>query len=635
MNNEIRPSAESYYAAYVNSFKLWSGLRGQARRNPALPPYAISLNDAFPQHPCLRPDTRINHVRYQRHSRAYVSGFSEWGSSSSGCQQEMPSFRQLVDITVSAKDPIPLCIDQSRHENNYHKSWFSLEDRNYVSILMLAWAYVLSARWTELAPREGSITYTDSQVSAPEYPNEDSHQTSPTSIFIGACSFQEARWWAAVLAPGRGWQAMMAIQEDELLAPWSISLASSPSLCISSQQNPASSTSVSTTSRAASFSEAIAFLDKFCHLHELHDQSSAALAAVLLLPSLRGTPSLTLPALKMGGGGLESSCNITSVSSAKAQPGGGDGGQRRRHRMPRHQDVDRLLTLSCHVKGLQSILLGVFFEPGVECNKAGPWLQGALHVADSLVATEPWVLGRMLMDRLPEAAPLWLGVTILGLQQRYIRQVGFGQIPTDLNAAAWSGTMQSFIQEPSADHSGGPAWISRADECRLLFLSQAEDHSRAPVCQWAPFGTTAIEQLDIEARIHRDCCGHGLRYKGFTWVCIGDESRVEQSTLVAPANAPRHPPPLASSDVAWTLPLPEDLDHTKEFISEVATRSIFSWLRPDGYALDEKQIRTHEWLDMPGSDEEEEDEDKDNKSEIKSFRHISLWIENVEVLDKQ
>ncbi|KAH7115725.1 hypothetical protein EDB81DRAFT_848494 [Dactylonectria macrodidyma] len=507
MNNEIRPSAESYYAAYVNSFKLWSGLRGQARRNPALLPYAISLNDAFSQHPCLRPDTRINHVR----------GFSEWGSS-----------------------------------------WFLLEDRNYVSILMLAWAYVLSARWTELALREGSIIYTDSQVSAPEYPNEDSHQTSPTSIFIGACSFQEARWWAAVLAPGRG------------------------------QQNPASSTSVSITSRAASSLEAIAFLDKFCYLHELHDQSSAALAAVLLLPSLRGTPSLTLPALKMGGGGLESSCNITSVSSAKAQPGGGDGGQRRRHRMPRHQDVDRLLTLSCHVKGLQSILLGVFFEPGVECNKAGLWLQGALHVADSLVATEPWVLGRMLMDRLPEAAPLWLGVTILGLQQRYIRQVGFGQIPTDLNAAAWSGTMQSFIQEPSADHSGGPAWIS------------PEDHSRAPVCQWAPFGTTAIEQ-------------------------------VEQSTLVAPANAPKAStsPCIQRRSVDSTI-AGRPGSYLRSSYQKLLMRSIFSWLRPDGYALDEKQIRTYEWLDMPGSDEEEEDEDEDNESEIKSFRHVSLWIENVE-----
>lgn len=84
----------------------------------------------------------------------------------------------------------------------------------------------------------------------------------------------------------------------------------------------------------------------------------------------------------------------------------------------------------------------------MECNKAGPWLQGTLDVANPLLESDPWVLGQMFMERLPETGPLCLGATILGLQRMFIKQAGFGQIPVNLNAAAWSGTVQSFLQEP-------------------------------------------------------------------------------------------------------------------------------------------------------------------------------------------
>ncbi|KAF7562152.1 hypothetical protein G7046_g1996 [Stylonectria norvegica] len=627
MSEDIHPSAESYHGAYVDSFKLWSRLRGQARSSPRLPPGATSINAAFPQHPSLRPDARISHVQYRKHSRSYVGGLSEWGSSPSSCHNDMPSFQQRVDITISAKEPISLCVGQTHHNNNYHRDWFTLEDQNYISILVLAWAYVLSARWTELVTPESSIAYTDSQVLNAEISNGQHGSVSPTTIIVGPCSSHEARWWGAVLAPGRGWQATMTMQGDELLAPWSVSLAMDTYFNIFSQANPESSPA-SVQPKAASFQEAIGFIDRFCNLHNLHDQSSAALAATLLLPSLRGTSNLTLPALRIYQGEPKGSFDITPSSSKKRRLGSAE--QQDDHGIPSQQDIDRLLTLSCHVRGVQSVLLAVFYEPGVPCNKSGPWLQAILDIATPLATSEPWVLSRMLMDRLPEAAPLWLGVTILGLQQKYIKQVGFGQITTDLSSAAWSGTLQSFIQEPSSNHSGGAAWISRADECRLLFLSQAEDHSRPPVCQWAPFGTTAVEDLDVEPRTHYQCHSHSLQYKGFTWDCSGDVSALDQSTLVATVNAPRHASTFASSDVAISASLPENLDHTKEFISEAATRSIFSWLRPDGYAAGEKNIWSHEWLDMPGSDEEDEDEACDNESETKSFSHVSLWLQGIE-----
>jgi hypothetical protein len=51
----------------------------------------------------------------------------------------------------------------------------------------------------------------------------------------------------------------------------------------------------------------------------------------------------------------------------------------------------------------------------------------------------------MCMDRAPEVAFLWAGATVLGLQKRLLKDVRRGQVPSDFESAAWSGTTQSFI----------------------------------------------------------------------------------------------------------------------------------------------------------------------------------------------
>ncbi|KAH6982243.1 hypothetical protein BKA56DRAFT_643878 [Ilyonectria sp. MPI-CAGE-AT-0026] len=432
MIDTIQPSAGEYHDTYAASFRLWSGLRCQAQARPALHPYALSLSDAFPQHSRFLSNVEIKHAKYPRNSWAFVSGVSDWGSLCLGCQHGMPSFQQLVEITVSRKKPISLSIDQTNENYGYFKSWFPLQDQSYIPILMLGWAYVLSTRWIELISRKRSIAYTDIQAPKYHFIQANSPQHATVEIFIGSCSPEEARWWAAVLAP--------------LLAPWSTSLSQVIDFALSSPQDLSSSPSIQ--SRAASSTE-----------------------------PTHGT-----------------------------QP----------QRIPQHQDLDRLLTLSCHVRDINSNLLGVFFEP-------------ALDVANPLLESDSWVLGQMFMEQLPDTAPLWLGATILGLQRNFIKEAGFGQIQVNLNAAAWSGTVQLFLLEPLSGRCHESRWISRADECRLLFLAQAEHHSQAPIFQWAPFGATAIEHTEIEVRIHKDCNGHTLQYDGFTWHCTNGESQLTQT----------------------------------------------------------------------------------------------------------
>jgi hypothetical protein len=181
----------------------------------------------------------------------------------------------------------------------------------------------------------------------------------------------------------------------------------------------------------------------------------------------------------------------------------------------------------------------------MECNFVTPWLQGALAAIDSLAGDKPLVLGRMFMDRLPEVAFLWFGATFLGLQKKLLQDARFGLIPMDLHAAARSGTVQSFIQQPVSDPIVEDCRVSRADQCRLLFLSEPGSHKRVPICPWRPFGATALEDTEIEIRVHANCKGHALRYQGLFWDCIGDEEAIQRaSTLdtVWPLNGPRRPP---------------------------------------------------------------------------------------------
>ncbi|KAM5384583.1 hypothetical protein ACJZ2D_001328 [Fusarium nematophilum] len=582
MEDAIQPSAEAYHAAYAASFRMWSRLRGQAQAESSLPPCALSLGNAFLQHPRFPPNVKVEYAKYRRYSRAYVKGSSEWGSPPAGCRHGIPPFRQSMDITVTTKKPVPLSF-QNDHEDNHNSSWINPQNQNYVSILTLAWIYVLSAHWVD-----GARAQPD--------------QKSTVEICLGNHSPEEARWWAAILAPGRGWHATMSMGEDELLAPWSVSLEQSPLFTLSGQ--PELSSSLSAQNNAASFTQAFRFLDKFCRLHRIEDQSLAALVAALLLPSLQGTQSLTLPAPRFSR--QQHGIGLVSTSSPATSPKNGQ-----LQHMTQHHHLDRLLTLSCHTRGIDCVLLSVFFDPDIECNKAGPWLQGALDVIYPMVTSEPWVLGLMFMNRLPE--------------EKLVRQVGFGQIPVDIHAAAWSGTVQSFIQMPVSAPSQQTGCMSRADECRLLFLAQTDTHHRAPFCQWAPFGTTPIDEVDVEVRLHKDCNGHSLQYRGFVW--DSDYARPQIPASPSVYHAPRSAAAAESNQQERDLPTPENLDHNKEFISEVATRSIFNWLRPDGCTSREKEIWAHDWLDMPESDNDEELQDEESGEKPSS--HVHWWIEGL------
>ncbi|KAK6705455.1 hypothetical protein SNK05_009352 [Fusarium graminearum] len=455
MDDAVRISAETFRSIYEIGFKTWTQLDANIEEKSMLPPLSQVTQEICHQHPVL---TRHLKLKIDQMG-AFATGGCIWSSHRTKCAHAMPPFRQPVRIKVAAKKPVSLSMSEPTEDRNTVFPCF-IRDQDYISVLMLAWAYILSSRWTEIMPGTCSLAYTDSQ----------------------AISQQNATR--------------------------------------STRPHPATN-----RHSAATFSDAIHYLNRFCARHVVSDQSHAALAAVLLLPSM----------------------------------------------------------------GIRPLLLSIFYEPNIECNAVTPWLQGTLEAIKHVAGDNSYLVGRLCMERSPRVAFLWLGCIILNIQNELLREVYFGQIPIDLPSASWSRTIQSFIQQRVSDPLVTDGLILRADECRLLFLSQSERHTRLPLCQWTPFGKTTVSDVDLEVRLHQQCQDHWLQYEGIEWESNHLYNHSHRDLL----------------QISY-----EGLDRDREAISENATRNIFGWLLVDGYVQGEQDIWKEEWLDMSDSDDDDVDEEE-------------------------
>lgn len=468
---------------------------------------------------------------------------------------------------------------------------------------------------------------------------QEEHSPSERSVVdIGDTSAEEARWWSCILEQHQGWIATMDFGEETFLSPWSVRQESRVGLCLSvdTQRTPA------LCPTAPCSTEASRYLARFCAHHRIGTQVYVALAAVLLFPCMGRGRNMRLPMSLVSNSNLA----ITSRRLGRERAAYFDDDT-----LVQNGHLDRLLTLSCYTRGIRPILFSVFYDPSVECNAVATWLQGSLTAIDRLTGRSSLALGCLLARRSPRASFLWLGAIALGLEDDLLVEVRRGQLPIDLLSAAWSGTTQTFMQLPAS----GPYTytVPRADECRLLYLSRSDDHTRVPLVQWKPFGSTPIEDTDIEVRKHVTCPSHRLALGAFEWA-------TDQTHTQAPTT-PHRP----SSELAWlatlerhvvdlpfahpwlrrggeiatktenvnlletpdrgnTAPSVNNIEHGNMAISENATRCIFSWLRPDGCTGREKDILGHEWFALSESDSEDEFTESGHSPAPSSF--IRKWM---------
>jgi hypothetical protein len=302
--------------------------------------------------------------------------------------------------------------------------------------------------------------YTENQATCHDGMTRCKDEQSLISIHIGNVSPEEARWWAAVLAPGQSWEAGWNLDQNTSLSPWSIHLEPSLGFILLYTTD-----GLSSSHPAASFSDASTYLNNFCTRHNIIDQSHAALASVLLLPSMSGFHTLRLPTPRVG-----------DWRNASDAPIDCPDGKLQHDWMHKDHHIDKLLTLSCNTRSIRPMLLSAFYEPSIECNDITPWLQGALAAIEHLAGNNPYIIGRMCMERAPRVAFLWLGGLILGLQERLLQEVRFGHMPIDLYSAVWSGTVQSFIQQRVSKPLVTDGRVSAS-----LPLSIRPSHSDSPV----------------------------------------------------------------------------------------------------------------------------------------------------------
>ncbi|KAG5944165.1 hypothetical protein E4U60_006182 [Claviceps pazoutovae] len=121
----------------------------QMLRGLGLQFHALDFYNAFPRHPFFVPEL---HLGTHCDGVLHAKGTSTWQPSTGDCS--LPSFKKRYTFEVTAEDSIIVSLKLKDDSFRQHGG--------RISLLMLAWAYVLSQRWSELIPGAADIEYTNS-----------------------------------------------------------------------------------------------------------------------------------------------------------------------------------------------------------------------------------------------------------------------------------------------------------------------------------------------------------------------------------------------------------------------------------------------------------------------------------------
>ncbi|ENH67600.1 hypothetical protein FOC1_g10010883 [Fusarium oxysporum f. sp. cubense race 1] len=99
-----------------------------------------------------------------------------------------------------------------------------------------------------------------------------------------------------------------------------------------------------------------------------------------------------------------------------------------------------------------ALLCSVFYEPNVECNICGIWLQGPFALLNQF--SDDNALSRTLIRRDPDIGALWVGAFMTDAHHQCLQRAQAAWWDIDRKVAAWTDTPMSFIQEPISAFSG-------------------------------------------------------------------------------------------------------------------------------------------------------------------------------------
>ncbi|PYI33224.1 hypothetical protein BP00DRAFT_485453 [Aspergillus indologenus CBS 114.80] len=595
MDDPLRPNKADFERVLHQSSQLWSSYLCPPDTPPLLPRECLNLKGLLQRTPSflgcnlLPEDTPISLNLLEKGSQAgqyalFSSCRSIWRTSTNLQKCPSPPKAMPAQLVAAVQSSLTVHLSDSAPLTQWPgtQGASGQAQGNYTAVVFLAWAYILSARWAEIMERVTGCTV--------QFSTSDENQSDmqPNDQYAAAIELgydahpDEARWWRSILS-GSDNTSRIALTPQPSSVPAPDQL-----------QPPSSHT-------------ALEYLTRFSTHHHLHAQTAAALAAALYIPFLQGKGKpITLPIPKQ-----PIPPPLPTPAQARAQAS-----NEPPIPTPTHTLLPYFMTLSTNPWGIRSLLHSTFFSPEIECNLVSAWLNPAFAVMHPLLqANDMPALLTLLARRAPRLGGLWLGAFIVGIASSILRDVRNGMVALELNAAAWAGREASFIMlKPEV--SDGVA-IRREDEGRLLFLTSSSSEggggggeegwgwSRAPVYPWKPLGVTALDEAELQVRLHASCGCHCLEYRGWRWGLVGG-GELEDVGVGVVVDCGDEP---GGRDVREEGSFVLDSEIlASEVLTEVATRGIFGWLRARGYPASERAIYQHEWVDLASEDEDEEHE---------------------------
>lgn len=297
MDDPVRPSEDDFNRVLLESCNLWSSYLDGDGSNPALPSHCVELKHIlagtphFLAYDVLSGDDSLSFDCFERGTALgpcdlFVKGKSTWKTTKGLCDLGPKTMNHKLLLATQTTLKVEFSEETALSNWPGVQGLDGHDHGNYISVILLACAYILSAKWAELLQHSSDHNCAIEYVSGPIL----SEPPRKLGMDIGGdFNDEEGRWWNAILTGDKGWKISMHYKDKEYLSPWSISTIDGA--CVQGREE-----SRTEIGQPPSSEVALKYLSKFCGHHKLYGQCSAALASALYIPLLSGRRiSLPMP----------------------------------------------------------------------------------------------------------------------------------------------------------------------------------------------------------------------------------------------------------------------------------------------------------------------------------------------------
>lgn len=523
-----------------------------------------------------------------------LQGVSIWDLGASTCTELRKKHSRPLGITIGVSKPSVCEISNEAAP----KPWSRFGPRpstpaknNFIAILTLGWCYVLSARLLEIR-RNGNaqnVEYERKGTSLSCRPQDGDCFV----VNIGTADKAELCWWKTILADRPAWFAKLhgeAPRKDMpkcYHSPWQCHLVGSKSFSVQSVECASVERA---SSHPPSSRNAYNYLRRFADLHDANDQLEAALISALTVPAhMRHGAPVVLP----------TPLNMTDISRTASQFG--------ESAPDLFQRIPHLMTLTCFPPAIPSAIFSCVWESGIDCNIVDQWVEpGIANVRALLKSGKQEALVSMLTERRPRLGPLIFSAVMTQLLPRLV-DILSSHIPAmSLESSVWTRSPQSFMDpalcrpRPLSWSRGLPESISRADELRLLFITD-EDSTRygpPPMSPYPPAGSVSLCECTLAVQNHVQCY-HSLLYDAWGWLSYEGKTVVIDSGTSCTYDAEDEVETGYLQSICSVGYTTKDETRLRvEQLSGKATRNVWSWaFFRDGSRHGDEVCWQHPWLE--------------------------------------